>query len=147
MTPVNEYHFEIPMHLAEIMGRRDLVFLQPKAPREAGALSASEMFVLTPEMVNQPGPTVRIALHEAGVRQDNGRLGTLVPGATALVYRTVQRSHLIEIGLQRLLCLLGGGLIEEPTYCPDDRGVVFRGTFAYGWQLHRVVHGAPNAPR
>jgi hypothetical protein len=148
MTPVNEYHFEVPMHLSEIMGRRDLVFLQPKAPRESGALSGPETYVLTPEMVNQPGPTVRIALHEAGVRQDNGRLlGTLVPGGTELVYRTAQRSHLIEIGLQRLLCLPGRGLIDEPAYCPSDRGVLFRRTFAYGWQVHRVVQRAPNAPR
>jgi hypothetical protein len=140
MTPVNEYHFELPMHLAEIERRRDIRFLQPG---ERGALDTAT-FVLTPAMSNQPGPTIRIALHETGVRSDNAMLSSLLPGG-APVYRRVERIGLLELGLQRLLCPLGVGPVFDPAYCPGDRGVIFHRTFAYGWQVHRVVRRAPNA--
>jgi hypothetical protein len=144
MTPVNEYHFEFPMHLAEIKRRRDVVFLDLEQRESMRALDAPA-FVLTPELVNQPGPTVRIALHEAGVRRDRGTLRTLVPDGVAPVYRTAQQVGIVELGLQRLLCPLGVGRIFDPTYCPRDRGVIFRRTFVYGWQVHRVVRGTVNA--
>ena len=144
MTPVNEYHFEFPMHLAEIKRRRDVVFLDLERRESVRALDAPA-FVLTPELINQPGPTVRIALHEAGVRRDHGTLRTLVPDGQAPVYRTAQHVGLVELGLQRLLCPLAVGTIFDPTYCPRDRGVIFRRTFVYGWQVHRVVRGAGNA--
>jgi len=144
MTPVNEYHFELPMHLAEIKQRPDLVFLTLEQV-DAGGAPAPAMFVLTPELANQPGPTVRIALHEAGVRRDHGTLRTLVPDGEAPVYRTAQQVRLVELGLQRLLCPLGVGPIFDPTYCPRDRGVIFRRTFVYGWHVHRMVRGTANA--
>jgi hypothetical protein len=142
MTPTNEYHYEVPMHLAEIKGRRDIIFLEPHEPWESAGPDA---FVLTPEMANQPGPTVRIALHEAGVRQDHAMLRTIVADGAEVVYRTAQRIGLVEIGLQRLLCPLGVGPIYDPAYCPRERGVIFRRTFVYGWQVHRVVRRAANA--
>jgi hypothetical protein len=141
MTPVNEYHFELPMHLREIKHRPDIVFVQPKS----GEAAAANTFVLTPEMANQPGPTVRIALHEAGVRHDNATLPPLLPDGGELVYRAAQRIAVVEIGLQRLLCPLGAGPVFDPTYCPRGRGVVFRRTFVYGWQVHRVVRRGANA--
>jgi hypothetical protein len=135
MTPVNEYHFELPMHLAELEGRRDLVFLTPFEPSESPAVPAT--FVVTPEMTHQPGPTVRIALHEAGVRQDAATLPKLLTDGDVLVYRAAERIALVEVGLQRLLCRLGLGPVFDPTYCPRDRGVILRRTFTYGWQVHR----------
>jgi hypothetical protein len=141
MTPVNEYHFELPMHLEEIKQRADIVFLE----RDPGGTAAANTFVLTPEMANQPGPTVRIALHEAGVRQDNGTLPSLLRDGGEVVYRAAQRTGIVEIGLQRLLCPLGVGPVFDATYCPRDRGVVFRRTFVYGWQVHRVVRRGANA--
>jgi hypothetical protein len=141
MTPVNEYHFELPMHLRELKHRPDIVFLRPNS----GEAVVANTFVLTPEMAHQPGPTVRIALHEAGVRHDNVTLPSLLPEGGELVYRAAQRIGIVEIGLQRLLCPLGRGPVFDPTYCPRDRGVVFRGTFVYGWQVHRVVRRGANA--
>jgi hypothetical protein len=141
MTPVNEYHFELPMHLGEIKHRADVRFVQRLEPDGVDAA----MFVLTPQMANQPGPTVRIALHEARVRHDNATLSSLLPDGGELVYERVQRIGLLELGLQRLLCPLGAAPIFDPTYCPRDRGVIFHRTFAYGWQVHRVVRRAANA--
>lgn len=128
MEPRNEYYFELPMHLAEIEKRPDIVFV----PRGAQARGD---FVLTPEMANQPGPTVRIALHEAGVRRDNSALATLAAGR-ARVYHAVQQTDVLEVGLQRLLCRLPGAPTFDPAYCPSDRGLIYRRTFSYGWQVH-----------
>jgi hypothetical protein len=145
MTPVNEYHFELPMHLGEIKQRPDVVFRERRERWNLGGPAVAHTFVLTPEMTNQPGPTVRIALHEAGVRGDNAALASLLPGGGEPVYRTAQRIGILEIGLHRLLCPLGVGPVFDPTYCPHDRGLIFRRTFAYGWQVHRVVRPAANA--
>jgi hypothetical protein len=142
MTPTNEYHFELPMHLAEISERRDIIFLEPHEPWQSAGPGA---FVVTPEMANQPGPTVRIALHEAGVRHDNATLRTILSDGAEVVYRTSQRVGLVEVGLQRLLCPLGVGRIYDPAYCPRGREVIFHRTFVYGWQVHRVVRRTANA--
>jgi len=136
---VNEYHYELPMHLVEIKRRPDILFVGPGAPPARGG----ERFAATAEMRGQPGPTVRIALHEAGVRQDNVALGAA--GGGERVYRAVEHVAIVEIGIQRLLCRLAIPPVFDWTYCPADRGVIFRRTFAYGWQVHRLVRQAANA--
>jgi len=140
MTPVNEYHFELPMHLAELERRPDIRFVARLEPRAGEAA-----FVLTPVMSNQPGPTVRIALHEAGARRDAATLPAVLGDGGELVYEREQRIRLLELGLQRLLCPLGVPPVFDPTYCPRDRGLLFQRTFTYGWQVHRVVRRAANA--
>jgi hypothetical protein len=141
MSPVNEYHFELPMHLSEIKKRPDVV-VEHLARAALNEPSATDVFVVTPEMTNQPGPTVRIALHEAGVRHDNATLSTILAGRADLVYRTAQHAPLVELGLHRLLCHLAVSPVFDATYCPGDRGVIYRRTFSYGWQVHRLVRPA-----
>ena len=139
MTPVNEYYFELPMHLTEIARRPDITFVaHGTVPARTG-----ETFVVTPEMANQPGPTVRIALREAGVRQDRAALGALV-GADR-VYQAAQHVEILELGIQRLLCRIAARPVFDPTYCPADRGVIYRRTFSYGWQVDRLVRRDPIA--
>lgn len=138
MTPVNEYHFELPMHLTEIKRRRDVV-LEPVGRAGPHAPSTADVFVVTAEMANQPGPTVRIALHEWGVRGDHATLHTMLAGRAEPVYRTVQHTPLVELGLHRLLCRVAVPPVMDPTYCPRDRGLVHRATFSYGWQVHRLA--------
>lgn len=138
MSPMNEYHFELPMHLAEIKRRPDLV-LEHLAPAALDAPSAADVFVVTAEMANQPRPTVRIALHEAGVRHDTAALGTILAGRADLVYRTAQHTPFVELGIHRLLCHLAVSPIVDATYCPGGRGLIDRRTFSYGWQVHRLV--------
>ena len=129
----------LPMHLAEIKRRPDIVFVRPGATPVRG----EDTFAATAEMRDQPGPTVRIALHEAGVRQDNVALGAASTGER--VYHAVEHIAIIEIGIQRLLCRLAVPPVFDSTYCPGDRGLIFRRTFAYGWQVHRLVRQAANA--
>jgi len=139
MTPVNEYHFELPMHLAEIAGRSDLVVERRLAPDGARAVDG-EAFVVTARLDGQPVPTVRIALHEPGVRGDNARLDAIAGGPGERVYASARRTRLLEIGWQRLLCPLAVRPLLDPTYCPAQRGVLDRRTFTYGWQVHRLGH-------
>src|SRR5882672_10219501 len=140
-TRVNEYLYELPLHLAEIKKRPDLVVLHVgTAPRRAP--SPVDVFVATPTMANQPGPTVRVALDEAGVRHDNARLAALLGESTEPVYKTAQRIRLVEVGLHRLLCHVARRPLIDTTYCPNDRGVVEARIFTYGWQVHRLAQPA-----
>lgn len=142
MSPINEYHFELPMHLVEMKRRPDIAFARPTtAPGHQG-----ETFLVTPEMANPPRPTVRIALHEAAVRQDRAMLdGLIASGAAERVYETTQRVGILEFGIGRLLCRVAVAPILDPTYCPTERGLIERRTFTYGWQVHRLVHARPIA--
>ena len=135
MTPANEYHYELPMHVAELEHRPDIVFVRAGAPPPR----PGHTFVATAEMSNQPGPTVRIALHEAGVRADNAALRSLVSGDAERVYHAAHHVGIVELGIQRLLCRVAARPVFDPTYCPADRGIIFRRTFSYGWQVHRLV--------
>jgi hypothetical protein len=140
-TRVNEYLYELPMHLTEIKGRPDLVVQHVGGPALPGP-SPVDVFVATATMANQPGPTVRIALDEAGVRRDNARLAAVVSEGAAPVYAAEQRVGLVEVGVHRLLCPLAIHPLIDVTYCPSDRGVVYARTFAYGWQVHRLPRPA-----
>jgi hypothetical protein len=143
MSPVNEYHYELPMHLSELKGRRDIVVERMPPPARA---SAADAFVITAEMANQPGPTVRIALHEPGVSRDNATLRTLLAADSAPVYRGGRQTRIVEIGLQRLLCPFAVRPVLDITYCPRDRGVLDGRTFSYGWQVHRLVRPVAGPP-
>ena len=140
-TRANEYLFELPLHLAEIKRRPDLVVQHVGAP-VAGGPSRADVFVATATMANQPGPTVRIALDEAGVTGDNARLATILAEGGELVYATEQRVRLLEVGIHRLLCPVAGRPFIDTTYCPSNRGLVDARTFSYGWRVHRLARRA-----
>ncbi|HEV8614801.1 MAG TPA: hypothetical protein VGU22_04845 [Methylomirabilota bacterium] len=122
----NEYLYELPRHLSAIKNRPDLVVEHlPRAAR--GGPPATPVFITTPEMANQPVPTVRIA-----------PLGSAaLAGRGELVYRAARRTDVVEVGLHRLLCRVAASPILDATYCPSDRGMIHRRTFSYGWQVHR----------
>ncbi len=134
---VNEHVFELPLHLSELKRRPDIVvehisrFAQDPAPR-------ADVFVATPEMANQPVPTVRIGLDEPGVRHVNAMLNAVLNGRGELVYRAGERTRVLELGVHRLLCRLRMSPPADATYCPTDRGVFYGRTFAYKWQVHRL---------
>jgi hypothetical protein len=139
VTPVNEYLFELPLHLSEIKRRPDVLVMEHLTP---GPPSAGEVFVATPEVANQPRPTVRIAPHAPGVSDDRDLLSAIRTGRAELVYRGARQTRIIELGLHRLLCHLPVGAIMDAGYCPGDRSVIHDRMFSYGWQVHRLVHPA-----
>ena len=141
MSPANEYHYELPMHLAELKARGDIVI-----ERMPATGNVRPDFVVTAELANQPGPTVRIALYKPRVRQDNVTLRTLVAADVAPVYRSERQARIVELGLQRLLCPLAVHPVLDVSYCPADRGVLDRRTFRYGWQVHRLVRPTAGRP-
>jgi hypothetical protein len=137
-THANEYLYELPLHLSEIKRRSDLV-VQHIGAAAPDARSPAQVFVATPKMANQPGPTVRIALHEAGVKRDTTRLREMLSDGGELVYTTERHVRLVELGMHRLLCHVAARPFIDVTYCPSDRGVVYARTFTYGWQVHRLA--------
>ena len=140
ITPVNEYFFELPMHLSEIKRRPDVV-VEPLARAGPDAPSSADVFVATPEMADQPRPTVRIAPHNRDGRGDNA-MNALLSGRSDLVYRAGRHTRVLELGIHRLLCHLPVSPRIDATYCPSDRGVIYRQTFSYGWQVHRLARPA-----
>jgi hypothetical protein len=137
-TGVNEYFFELPMHLTQIKRRSDIVVEHVTRMPPSGPSSA-DVFVVTAEMANKPEPTVRVALDEPGVRHDNAMLGAVLAGRAEPVYRAAQHTHLVEVGIHRLLCRITLSSLIEPTYCPSDRRMIDRRIFSYGWQVHRLM--------
>jgi hypothetical protein len=136
----NEYLYELPLHLAEITRRPDLV-VQHVGVFAPGDRVPAGVFVVTPRMTNQPGPTVRIALYEAGVRRDTSRLDEMLRGGGELVYTTERHVPLLELGLQRLLCRVARAPFIDVTFCARG-AVVDARTFTYGWQVHRLSRAA-----
>ena len=135
-TATNEYHAELPMHLAEIRARSDLA-VEPVSRMPPDGPVPVDVVLVTPEVANRPWPTVRVALDEASVRRDHAVLARLLGGPVAPVYRDVQQAWITEIGLHRLLCPLAPSMALDPTFCPGDRLVLDRRLFSYGWQVHR----------
>lgn len=136
-TAPNEYLHELAMHMTEIERRPDIV-VAPVAATPSTEPARADVFMVTPELANKPGPTVRVALDEPGVRLDNARLSTLLGAAAEPVYRGAQRARLVELGLHRLLCHATRSPLIDTTYCPSDRRVITRRIFTYGWQVHRL---------
>jgi len=139
-THANEYLYELPLHLAEIKRRPDLVVQHVGASTRGG--SPPDVFIATPTIANQPGPTVRIAVHEAGVSHDTTRLREMLREGGELVYTTERHVRLVELGMHRLLCPIARPPFIDATYCPSDRGVLYARTFSYGWQVHRLARPA-----
>ena len=136
-TRLNEYIVELPLHLSEIKRRPDVVVEHVAGPASSRSLP-SEVYVATPQMANQPAPTVRIPLNDASVRHDQATLATLLVGGGDLVYRAEHYSDIVELGFHRLLCHATASLITDASYCPNDRGLIYRRPFSYGWQVHRL---------
>jgi hypothetical protein len=137
-TGVNEYLVELPRHLSQIKRRSDIV-VEHRTRMPPDGPSSADVFVVTAEMANKPGPTVRVPLDEPGVRHDNAVLNAMLTPHAERVYRAAQHAHLVELGIHRLLCHVTASPLTDPTFCPIDRGVVDRRTFSYGWQVHRLV--------
>jgi len=137
---VNEYYYELPMHLAEIKRRPDLV-VQHVGVLAAGRPAPGGVVVVTPRMANQPRPTVRIAPYDAGDRPDATRLAEILSGGE-LLYATERHALVIQLRLHRPLCGVAKPPFLDRTFCADPRGLVDARRFMYGWQVHRLSRPA-----
>lgn len=142
-TTADEYLYELSLHLVELKRRPDIV-VQPIGAIGTGR-AARDLFVATARIANQPRPTVRVAVHEAGAALDARRLAEMLGTGDDLVYETEHRARIVEVAAHGLLCPLARRPFADPTYCPGDRRVVDVRTFAYGWRVDRM--SAPTASR
>jgi hypothetical protein len=136
-TRLNEYVVELPLHLSEIKWRPDVVVEHVAGPAVTRS-AVTNAYVVTPRMANQPAPTVRIPLDEAGVRHGHAILPALLAGRGDLVFWAEENTALLEFGLHRLLCSVTASRRIDASYCPHDRGLIDRRPFTYGWQVHRL---------
>ena len=136
-TRVNEYVFEMPLHLSEIKRRPD-VFVEHIA--QSGARRGRARRRVRGDARNgQPAGADRPDRPRRAGRQARQRDAERGPGWTRRAgISGGQRRRLLELGVHRLLCRVSAHARLDATYCPTDRGVIYWRTFSYGWQLHRL---------
>jgi len=103
--------------------------------------------VATPEVANQPRPTVRIAPHAPGVSDDRGLLSTIRAGRADLVYRGARQTRIVELGLTDFSAVCGRRDQGRPATAPSGSERIHDRTFSYGWQVHRLVQPATAVSR
>jgi hypothetical protein len=145
-TDANEYLYELPLHLVELKRRPDIV-VQHVGAAVLSKRPTANAFVATATIQEPPGPTVRIAVHEAGVPRDAKRLAEMLGTSGDLVYTTERRARVVEIAMHRLLCPLARAPFVDPTYCAGDRGILAARTFGYGWRVDRVPEPSAARPK
>jgi len=122
IAPRHEYLHELLLHLTGLHGRPDVTVEAFSLDTPLGARSAP-VYLMTPEMVGAPYPSLRLPFDEARVRAWTQRLPSRALERSDLVYETRHRVRLLDVGFnpRRLL---------EPR------------EFSYGWKLYRLRAGA-----
>jgi hypothetical protein len=133
----NEYLFEVRLQLQLLYGRADLRVVDlGTAPPPA----ADDVRVATPRMDNQELLTPRVGVYEAGARQWRNDLLRRFGTRLETVDSVEQRVPLVLFAPEKPLCRLVGriGLVEGLP-CDSERPTLNRNTFAYGWDVYRVL--------
>jgi hypothetical protein len=139
----NEYVYELPLHLAEIKRRPDIAV--EHIARPTFGARPREVFAVSLEAANQPVPTVRVILDRPAGERADAVLAAVREGRAERVYSHEERAAVLELGVHRLLCRVARPRLIDYSYCGTGRGVIFRRTFSYRWQVHRLPQGALEA--
>jgi hypothetical protein len=139
----NEYVYELPLHLAEIKRRPDIDVEHIARPQFGEP--PDEVFAVSLEAANQPVPTVRVILDRPAGERADAVLAAVREGRAERVYRHEERAEVLELGFHRLLCRMARPPLIDYYYCGTGRGVIFRRTFSYRWQVHRLPQVALEA--
>lgn len=136
IPPPNEYVLELATHLAILKDRSDVSV--EYAGR--GDLQRSDgVLVATPIMRNQPSPSVRLAVYEAGAKSWRDELHARLGTQADLVYRETQRLRLGMAHTQRLLCpLLIWARAHHDLLCPSGPLILDAREFVYGWEVYQA---------
>jgi hypothetical protein len=130
----NEYEYEITVHLAELKGRSDISVDYFRLQTVSSVDREALYYIVTPIVRNEPHPSVRYALYEAGATEWTSALKDFMGGSPDLVYDGAYQMRLADIGIQRLLCML----LRSGAYCDVPRPVIDGRLLTYGWQVYRV---------
>ncbi len=129
----NEYVLEMGLHLRIMYDRPDIQVRYFGSFDLTGDVDA---FIVTPVMVNQLIPSVRIAVYESGAKTWERNLQTYPVEA---VHQIILRVQLLTIHLEQVICpVLTWSDTRDPFYCEVKRPFVNTRVFEFGWKIYRV---------
>jgi hypothetical protein len=130
----NEYYDEIGLYLSGLLGRPDidLDFYRPGLA-DTYATGAG-VFILSPQVENQPALTVRMGVVEETVNLWNAVLAQQLSGQFIVTQTIIRRVPMAAIELPRALCPLLG----SRGYCTRSAPLVDTRVFSYGWSVFSV---------
>jgi hypothetical protein len=136
MPSVNEYVYEIGMHVRQTEGRPDI--LVDSFETEAGARRAgsAEGYVATLVMRRQVVPGVRIPMNERTAGELGQTLTRVLSDGREPVFRIRRRVQLTMVNLHHPVCALLGEWTER-VYCHWPAPFIDTRAFSYGWNVYR----------
>ncbi len=138
----NEYLYEIGVHLAVLKHRSDIQvnYFRPQAL--SATLENQLFYVVTPTMVNQLLPSVRIAVDENSAKAWNQLLQRLMGNEARPIYKVENHVPLLDFGFHRLVCAFGRTGRFTGIFCNVPRPFVDSRDFAYGWEVYQILSKA-----
>jgi len=135
-VPSTEYVVEVNLHLQMFKGRDDLTvdYFCYQRPQDTEPI---HYYVITPEMVNAPLPSVRNSLDENGVYNwEKCFIASITPQSASPSYAGVQKLRWIDFGFNRLL--EGVGLEDKLSFNVKGRSFLESKQMSYGWQVYEI---------
>jgi hypothetical protein len=130
-----EYVSEMQTQLGSVYGRPDLkvIMFDPAEPHPE---SSGNIYLVTPQVTNQPLLTVRMGVIEATQKIWNENLQTFLQTHPDrhIVYQTTGGFRLTDVNYPRLLC----PFIKTRAFCSTPVPLVDTRPFIYGWIIYKL---------
>jgi hypothetical protein len=131
----NEYFYEMQMQLRDIYGRPDLT-IEVFSSDTALAEDASNMYIASPYVVNQPLLTVRMGVIEETQQMWTDSLGEFMREhhGWQVSFETANTFRLTDINYPRILC----PFVKTRAFCAMPTPLVDTREFDYGWTVYKI---------
>lgn len=139
----NEYYDAIGWHLSELGDRADIRLDYVRM--EEGQIETtgrSSLYLLEPQIHNQPLLAVRMGVIEQTVGHWNESLESFLSREAELAFETEHHFRLSYVNFLQLFC----PLFPQRNYCVEADPAVDRRVFSYGWRLYRIRPMASGSP-
>jgi hypothetical protein len=129
----NEYVVEMQLLLADLYDRPDLDFNYYQQ-QDFSQMSSEypAVYLLVPELENQPHMTVRMGLQEENQQIWNASIPPVTPKYWQTAFQVSRQPPLLTVDYPRLLC----SIIYRENYCSAEGGLVYLRQFRYQWAVY-----------
>lgn len=130
----NEYVVEMQLLLTDFYDRPDLDFnYYQQQDFNQMASQYPALYLLVPELENQPRMTVRMGLQEENQQIWNASIPPVTPQYWETAFQVARQPWLLTVDYPRLLC----PIIYRQNYCSAEGGLVYLRQFGYQWNVYR----------
>ena len=136
MPSVNEYVYEIGLHVRQTEGRPDIVVDYFETEADARRAGSAGGYVATLVMRQQVVPGVRIPMNERMAGELGQTLTRVLGGGREPVFRIRRRVQLMMVNLHHPVCALLGKRTER-VYCHWPAPFIDTRALSYGWNVYR----------